>query len=246
MNAATLLETCNVWRSDHEPARSQQASDRKETVRRGGQQDARRLASGLGCDRPRRSTRWRAERSAGADRRCRLRQCRDLRRSDRHAELHAHRAGRDTVQPLPRHGALLAHAGRASHRAQQPRRRLRLGRRVLDGVRGLYGVRPRRLRSIPEDPARQRLQHRGLRQVAPDSGRPAGPRRTVRPLAGRLGVRLLLRLSRRRGEPVGPLPGRKPEDHRHPGGLLRRGEPLLPARRHGGQDDRVAARDPGG
>ena len=30
-----------------------------------------------------------------------------------------------------------------------------------------------------------------------------------------------------------------------PDGVLRRGEPVLPARRHGGQDDRVAARDPG-
>ena len=87
--------------------------------------------------------------------------------------------------------------------------------------------------------------HLRVRQVAPDARRPAGPRRPVQPLARRLGVRLLLRLPRRGLGAVGPVPDREPEDHRHARGLRRRGEPLLPARRHGRQDDRVAARDPG-
>ena len=39
----------------------------------------------------------------------------------------------------------------------------------------------------------------GVRQVAPDARRPAGPGRAVRPLAERLGLRLLLGLPRRRG-----------------------------------------------
>ena len=146
----------------------------------------------------------------------------DLRRPDRHAELHADGGGGRALQPLPRHGALLADAGGAADRPQQPRGRLRLGRRVLDRVPRLHGVRPGRLRSVPEDPAGQRLQHRRVRQVAPDAGRPAGPRRAVRPLAGRLGVRLLLRLPRRGLGAVGPVPGREPEDHRHPRRLLRR------------------------
>ena len=62
----------------------------------------------------------------------------------------------------------------------------------------------------------------GKWHLTPDGQQgPAGP---VRPLARRLGVRLLLRLPRRGLGPVGPLPGREPEDHRHARGLLRRGE----------------------
>ena len=110
------------------------------------------------------------------------------------------------------------------------------------GFPGYTATSAARLRAAAADPARQRVQHRGVRQVAPDSGRPAGPGRPVRPLAERLGLRLLLRLPRRRGQPVGPVPGREPEDHRHARGVLRRGQPLLPARRDGRQDDRVAAR----
>ena len=46
-------------------------------------------------------------------------------------------------------------------------------------------------------------------------------------------------------EAVGPVPDREPEDHRHPGRVLRRGEPVLPARCDGRKDHRVAARGPG-
>ena len=61
----------------------------------------------------------------------------------------------------------------------------------------------------------------GKWHLTPDGQQgPAGP---VQPLARRLGVRLLLRLPRRGLGPVGPVPGREPEDHRHPRGLLRRG-----------------------
>ena len=132
--------------------------------------------------------------------------------------------------------------GRAADRSQQPRRRLRLDRRVLERLPRLHGHPAAGLCAAAPDPAGQRLQHRGVRQVAPDAGRSAGPGRAVRPLAERLGLRLLLRLPRRRRQPVGPVPGREPEDHRHAAGVLRRGEPLLPARRHGRQDDRVAPR----
>ena len=38
------------------------------------------------------------------------------------------------VQPLPRHGALLAHPRRAAHRPEQPRRRVRVHRRVRRGL----------------------------------------------------------------------------------------------------------------
>ena len=47
------------------------------------------------------------------------------------------------LQPLPRHRALLADAGGAADRPQQPRGRLRLDRRVLDRVPRLHRVRCR-------------------------------------------------------------------------------------------------------
>ena len=176
----------------------------------------------------------RAERAAGPDRRRRLRQPEHLRRSDPDAELHADGRARAAVQPVPRHGAVLADPGGAADRPEQPRRRVRLDRRVRRRVPRLLGDPAAGLRAAAADPARQRLQHGRVRQVAPDARRPAGSGRAVRPLAERLGVRLLLRDPRRRLEPVGPVPGREPEDHRHAGGVLRRGEPVLLPRRDGG------------
>ena len=55
----------------------------------------------------------------------------------------------------------------------------------------------------------------GVREVASDAGQPAGTRRAVRPLAGRVGLRLLLRVPRRWLGAVGPVSGGEPEDHRH-------------------------------
>ena len=112
------------------------------------------------------------------------------------------------------------------------------------GFPGYSATLPRDCAPFPTDPSRQRLLHGRVREMAPDPRRPAGPGRTVRPVAERLGLRLLLRDPRWRLEPVGPLPGREPEDHRHAGGVLRRGRPLLLPRRDGGPDDRVAPRRP--
>ena len=92
---------------------------------------------------------------------------------------------------------------------------LRLDRRVRGRVPGLLGDPAPGLRAAAADPAGQRLQHGRVREVAPDARRPAGSGRAVRPVAERLGLRLLLRDPRRRLEPVGPVPGREPEDHRH-------------------------------
>ena len=143
-------------------------------------------------------------------------------------------------------GAVLADAGGTADRPQQPRGRVS-ARSVSSPAAfpGYSATVPRRLRAVPADSAGQRVQHGGVRQVASDAGRPAGRRRAVRPLAGRLGLRLLLRVPRRGLVAVGPVPGREPEDHRHARGVLRRGGPVLPAGCDGGQDDRVAARDPG-
>ena len=82
------------------------------------------------------------------------------------------------------------------------------------GFPGYSAILPRGLRAAAPDPARQRLQHGRVREVAPDTRRSAGSGRAVRPVAERLGLRLLLRDPRRRFEPVGSVPGREPEDHR--------------------------------
>ena len=69
---------------------------------------------------------------------------------------------------------------------------------------------------------RARLQHLLRRQVAPHAGRGVQPRRVQGPLAARARVRALLRLPRRRDQPVvsGPRP-RQPPD-RAPGDARRR------------------------
>ena len=129
---------------------------------------------------------------------------------------------RHPLQPLPRHGHLLADAGGAADRPQQPRRRLRLGRRVRRRLSGLLRHPATRLRAASTDPPRQRLQHRGLRQVAPDPRRSAGSGRTVRPLAHGLGLRVLLRLPRRRRRAVGH--GRSPRTRRSSGSIPKYGD----------------------
>ena len=73
------------------------------------------------------------------DRRRRVRQPEHVRRSDPDAELHAHGRGGPALQPLPRDGALLADPRGAADRAQQPRRRVRLDRRVRGRLPGLLG-----------------------------------------------------------------------------------------------------------
>ena len=113
------------------------------------------------------------------------------------------------------------------------------------GFPGYTAFVPARLRAVPEDPAGQRLQHRRVRQVAPDARRPAGPGR-ARSTAGRTagasttstGSSAAARASGTRclaeNQKIIGTPER----------VLRRGRALLLARRHGRQDDRVAARRP--
>ena len=114
---------------------------------------------------------------------------------------------------------------------EQSRRRIRLGRRVRWRVPGLLRDTSTGLRAAAADPSGQRVQHGRVRQVASHTGRAARAGGSVRPLAQRLGVRLLLRDPRRRVEPVGPLPRGEPEDHRHARRVLRRGGPRTTSRR---------------
>ncbi len=173
-----------VWRSDDGPARPKQAPAPQAGLSGRGEPDAGRLGARLGRDRRRRRSRRCAERPRGADRRCGLRQRGDVRRAGRNAELHANRAGGPAVQPLPRDGAVLADEGGASDGTQQPRGRLRVGGRVLDRVRRLYGVRsgrlsPRSRESCGTTGTRPRPSANGISRRMASRGRPdrlrAGP-----------------------------------------------------------------------
>ena len=155
----------------------------------------------------------------------------------RDAERRAAGRGRPPVQPLPHHRALLADPPGAAHRAQpslgrhgRHHRDRHLGARLQLGP-AEHGGAARR------DAEAERLLDRAVRQV-PRGARlgdePDGP---VRRLAdGRRRLRALLRLHRRRDEPVraGDLRRHRPDRARpHAGGGL----PLH--RGHDGQGDRL-------
>ena len=184
----------------------------------------------------------RAERPAGPHRRCRIREPEHVRRPDPDTELHPRRRGRAALQPVPRHRAVLSDARGAVDRAEQPRGRVRIDRRVRGRVPGLLRDAAAGLRAAAADPARQRLQHGRVREVASDTRRSAGSGRAVRPVAERLGLRLLLRDPRRWLESVGSGPGGEPEDHRHRPAVLRRGASVLLPGCDGRPHDRVVAR----
>ena len=187
-------------------------------------------------------TRGRPERAHRPHRRRRLRRPRHVRRRDQHAEPDPRAADGRHLQPVPRHGGLLADAGRAAHRPQPPPRRHGRHRRAPGAVPRLHGHPAAQLHRPAAHPAGERLHHRGLRQVAHDARPRDGRRRAVRPLAHGLGLRPLVGLPDRRRRPVRP-------DH-HPGQLHPRRprgrgrQALLLPRRHHRQGGRVAARRP--
>ena len=223
--------------------RSQQAADPASAVRRCHEEDAGGLRAGLESGDARRAAGGRAERAARADRRRRVRQPEHVRWCDPDAELHAARGERAALQPLSRHGALLADQGGAADGAQSPPGRLRHGRRVLRPLPGLQRDRPARLRAVSAHPAGERLSDRGVREIGILTPvQPAGLLGAVRPLAEPARVRLLLGLPRRRGRTVRPPDRREPEDRRRAGGQGRRAV-LLPGRPRR-QDDRLASRGP--
>ena len=79
---------------------------------------------------------------------------------------------------------------------------------------GQTGKRPNSVAPARRDAAPERLQHRGLRQVPRDRALGGQPLRTDGPLADPLGLRQVLRLHRRRDEPVGTAPLRRDEPGR--------------------------------
>ncbi len=144
-----------------------------------------------------------AQRAHRADRRHGVRAVERLRRAHPHADGGAPGPERAALQRVPHHGALLADPLGLAQRPQPSHEQPRLDRRDRHHL-------PRPDRSAPQqrgaaggDAAAERLQHRRLRQVARDRGLGGQPVRPDRPLADPLGLRQVLRLHRRRDQPVG-------------------------------------------
>ena len=180
-----------------------------------------------------------AERADGRARRHRLRAARLLRQPDRDAELRRARRERAALQQHAHDGAVLAEPVLHRHRPQPPQQRH--GRHHRAGLRlpRLQRRHPVRERLPLGDAARARLQHVHGRQVAPDAEQPRDRRRAVRPLAAGARLRALLRLPRRRHQPVVSGPGLRQPPGRAAGDA---GGGLPPHRGPGRQVDAVHRR----
>ena len=184
------------------------------------------------------AARGRAERAGDPDRRRRLRRVERVRRAVRDADVRAAGRRRPEVHPVPHHGAVLADAGRAAVGTQPPHGRH--GRHHRDrhlGARATTRCGPTRARRSPRScklNGYNTAQFGKCHEVPVWEANPTGP---VRPLAapGRR-VRVLLRVHRRRDEPVVPERLREHDAGRSVG-HARGGLPLHG--RHDRQGDRV-------
>ena len=143
------------------------------------------------------------ERAAHPARRRRLRHVLDVRRAGADAAHGQAREQRAEVHPLPHHGPVQPDARR---RCSPAATITACGTGVIiemgTGYPGYTGIIPQEHGAGAADAARQRLRHGHVRQVAQHAGAGDQPGRSVRPLADRPGVRLLLRLQPGRNAPV--------------------------------------------
>ena len=130
-----------------------------------------------------------------------------LRWSGQHPELRAAGCRRDQLHPLPHDRPVLPDAGRAAERAQPPHRRDGWHHRDRH-LRARLQLGPtEHVRAAGGDAQAQRLLDRAVRQVPRGAGLADQPDGSVRRLAERRRwLRALLRLHRRRDEPVRPGP----------------------------------------
>ncbi len=145
-------------------------------------------------------------------RRRRLRRLERVRRPVRDADGRAPRLERAQVQPLPHDGALLAHAPGAPDRPQPPLGRDGRNHRDRD-LRARLQLDPAEHEGAARrDPEAERLLDRAVREVPRGAGVGDEPDGAVQRLADGLRLRALLRLHRRRDEPVraGDLSGHGP------------------------------------
>ena len=165
--------------------------------------DAKDPDTQLPADRATAPAQGRAQRADHPHRRRRLRIVERLRRPLPDAERGKAGGGRAEVQPLPHHRALLADAAGAADRSQPPLGGH--GRHHRDRHRraGLQLGAAQHHVAAGADAEAQRLLHRAVRQMPRSAGVGDEPGRSVRRLADRRRrLRVLLRLHRRRGEPV--------------------------------------------
>ena len=164
-----------------------------------------------------------AQRPVDPDRRRRLRCQQHLRRA--RADTDARRAGAagPALQSVQHLRAVRADPGRAADRPQPPPRQH--GADHAQAAARLYHRDPAQRGDDPGGPARQRLQHGRLRQMASDAAMGAGRHRPLRPLADGAGLRLFLRLHGIRYGPVASDHRREhppPRSRRSAGSAIRR------------------------
>ncbi len=140
------------------------------------------------------------------------------------------------LHAVPFHRPLLADARGAHHRPQPSLGRLRRGLGAVHRLPRLQQHHPQGQGHHRPDPQGQRLRHLVVRQGPQHADLPGQPGRAVRPVAHRHGLRVLLRLRRRRHQPVGAEP--VPQHHGHLS--LRRQARLEPDHRHGRRRHRLA------
>ena len=177
------------------------------------------------ADRATETAQGRSQRPDCPDRRRRLRRNQRLWRALPDTNRGETGSGRAEVQSLPHHRAVLAHAPGVADRPQSPFRWHGRHHRDCDWRAGLLLGAAQLDVAAGEDAQAEWLLHRAVRQVSRSAGLGNEPGRTVRCLAdGRRRLRVLLRIHRRRGQPV--VPDALRGDHaRRAGEDARRGLP---------------------
>ena len=154
----------------------------------------------------------RAQRARRPARRRRLRRVQRLRWAVPHPDRRAAGGERAEVQPVPHDRPVLAHPRGAADGPQPPRGRHGRHHRDRDLGARLQLAAPQHRRAAGRDAEAQRLLDRPVRQVPRGAGLADQPDGAVRRLADRRRrLRALLRLHRRRDQPVGAgdLPGHR-------------------------------------
>ncbi len=151
----------------------------------------------------------------------------DLRWRDQHADARPRGEDGPFLQPLPLDRHVLAHACRPAHREEPHPGRQRTDLGDCQRLRRLQRDDPEVLGDRRGSAQGLRIQHRGLGQVAQHARRADHEQGTVRVLADRLRLRVLLRIPRGRGLAV-----RADPDPQHDAGHRASPQGLPPHRRH--------------
>ena len=169
---------------------------------------------GLPADRAAAPARWRTERPHRPARRRRLRRLVGLRGPRPHPDRRAPCGRRPHVQPLPHHGDVRADPPGAPHRPQPSHGRDGRHHRARQRRARLHVDPPQHVCPARRDAEAERLLHRPVRQVPRGAGLGDEPDGAVPAVAHGQRLRALLRLHRRRDQPVLPRSRRGHEARR--------------------------------